>query len=288
MLERESKPGTSSSQNRGSSLNPQSRKLLLALVLLLVALAVVILKDHQFWFGSTEALNDEEATPVASTKPAARVAAAEARPAATVNGTVAASSKKHTIAPIYPVGTPTAVQASAAAQAPGAAQASDEPAVTATRTVLPPLDVEVVAGDKHSTIRPGSNATKVEITRPGSEPLAAATKAAERERLTADMPQASYPLLAQHMNVQGSVILQALIGADGVIQHIKVVNGPAILTSAAEQAVREWRFKPVLQNGQAVETQARITVNFNIKVADGSGKTTVAENEPARIQILSR
>ncbi len=280
MLERRPKPGRSTSQNGETSLNPQSRKLLLALILLLVAFAVVILKDYQFWFGSSEATLDGQAAPAVSTKPAARVAAAQARPAATVTvtGTVAASAKKH---PVVAKSTVTTI-------APVAAQPTDAPAVTATRTVLPPLDVEVVAGDKHSTIRPGSNATKVEITHPGSEALASATKAAERERLTADMPQASYPLLAQHMNVQGAVILQALIGADGVIQHIKVVNGPAILTSAAEQAVREWRFKPVVQNGQAVETQARITVNFNIKVADGTGKTTVAENEPARIQVLSR
>ena len=85
-------------------------------------------------------------------------------------------------------------------------------------------------------------------------------------------PPASYPLLAQHMNVQGSVVLQALIGADGVIQNLHVLSGPAILASAAEQAVREWRFKPIVQNGQAVESKAKITVNFTIKVADSSGR----------------
>jgi hypothetical protein len=58
-----------------------------------------------------------------------------------------------------------------------------------------------------------------------------------------------------------------------------VLSGPAILASAAQQAVREWRFKPVLQNGSAVETKARITVNFTIKVADNTG-TTLAQSRP--------
>jgi protein TonB len=79
---------------------------------------------------------------------------------------------------------------------------------------------------------------------------------------------ATYPLLGQHMRVQGSVVLQALVGTDGNIENLRVLSGPAILTAAAQQAVRQWRFKPYLQNGQPVETKARITVNFSIKIAD--------------------
>ena len=167
---------------------------------------------------------------------------------------------------------------------------TDAPAVATTRTVLPPLDVEVVAGDKHSKIHPGSNATKVELTHPestASATLAPAKNAAEREAISTQTPKASYPLLAQHMHVQGSVVLQAVVGADGIIQNLHVVSGPAILASAAQQAVREWHFKPVLENGQRVETKAMITVNFNIKIADNSGET-IAETRTEDIQILSR
>ena len=46
------------------------------------------------------------------------------------------------------------------------------------------------------------------------------------------------------------------------------------MTAAAQQAVREWHFKPYLQNGQPVETKAKITVNFSIKVADTAPKTS--------------
>jgi len=167
-------------------------------------------------------------------------------------------------------------------------QPADAPA-TVTRTVLPPLDVEVVAGDAHRRIHPGSNTTKVELTRPAQSAatFAPATEAAELERMSADIPEPSYPLLAQHMNVQGSVILQAIIGADGVVQDLHVLSGPGILASAAQEAVREWRFKPILQNGHAVETKAKITVNFTIKVADNSG-TTLAETHTEGIRILSR
>ena len=74
----------------------------------------------------------------------------------------------------------------------------------------------------------------------------------------------SYPLLARQMKVQGSVILQALIGKDGIIQNLQVVSGPHILASAAQDAVRQWHFKPHLEGSEAVETEAKITVNFTI------------------------
>jgi TonB family protein len=85
-------------------------------------------------------------------------------------------------------------------------------------------------------------------------------------------PDSSYPLLGRQMKVQGSVLLQAFIGADGVIRDLRVLSGPAILATAAQEAARRWQFKPYLQNGQAVETQAKITVNFTIKVLDNGAR----------------
>ena len=48
------------------------------------------------------------------------------------------------------------------------------------------------------------------------------------------------------------------------IQDLHVVSGPPILASAAQEAVRQWRFRPHFQGAEAVETQAKITVNFTI------------------------
>ena len=276
MLELRPKTTVGNSQTRVVFDNPQPRRLLLALVLLLVALAAVVLKDQQFWFGSDQSMLDSDGpeSAAASRTVTAPVAANQTRSA------TALTTKKRVVPRTSTAAAPKPV---------------DAPAVATTRTVLPPLDVEVVAGDTSSKIHPGSNAAKVEITRPAAAPaqpsstIAAATNAAEHEpiSLEATRPRASYPLLAQHMNVQGSVVLQAIIGADGIIQNLHVLSGPAILSSAAQQAVREWRFKPILQNGQPVESQAKITVNFTIKVADASS-TNLAESRPERSQVLSR
>ena len=76
--------------------------------------------------------------------------------------------------------------------------------------------------------------------------------------------QPNYPLLAKEMKVQGAVVLEALIGRDGNIQDLHVLSGPTILSTAAREAVKQWRFRPYLQSGQPVETEARITVNFTI------------------------
>jgi TonB family protein len=278
MLELKPRPTVRTSQAGVAVENSQPRRLLLALVLLLVALAVVVVKDRQFWFGSEQlTLDSDGAQPAVASKTAAK---------SVPNATTQAQS-----APAL-----AAKKQIPAAKISTEPKPADAPAVTTTRTVLPPLDVEVVAGDTHSKIHPGSNAARVEITHPGSSApaqstpaIAAATNAAEREPMSTQPQPSSYPLplLAQHMNVQGSVVLQALIGADGIIQDLRVLSGPAILSSAAQQAVREWHFKPVLQNGQPVETKARITVNFTIKVADNS-TTTVAESRSEDIQILSR
>jgi TonB family protein len=242
----------------------QSGRLALALALLLAALAGILIKDRQFWFGSEQATIDSDAPETTSSQSGPKPAT---KTAAVVRG--------------YPA------RKQGPATGTTAAPAADAPGVTLSRTVLPPLDVEVVAGTAHRKLHPGSNLTKLEISSPAeaqSAPLA--TNASEREPIADAQP--AYPLLAQHMNVQGSVVLQALIGADGVVENLRVLSGPAILASAAQQAVREWRFKPIVQNGQAVESKATITVNFSIKVADNSAKTTVAESRAAESLIITR
>jgi TonB family protein len=247
------------SQGRLAAETKQSRKLLLALALLLVAIAALLIADRQFWFGSNQLILDSDGTepavaPVAPTSNAA----VPAQPA---------TAKKHlpaakTVTPKAAVSTSTAV----------------------TRTVLPPLAVEVVATNAHRTVH--ANAPQIQIEN-ASPNAGAVTQAAGRERIAAAAAP-SYPLLAQHMDVQGSVVLKALIGADGIIQDLHVLSGPAILAAAAQQAVREWHFKPVLQNGQPVETMAKIVVNFTIKVSDNSEKTTLAESRSDGLLIFTR
>ena len=259
---------TATPQASGAVGSQQTRRLLLALVLLLAALAAVLIKDRDFWFG------DGSATIEPYTPETPATVQTPVSPAAQPNQTVQPHTSKKQMTPAV-VAQETQEQTSA---------------VIAKRTILPPLDVEVVAGSKHSNVHPGSNAHKLEVATPATKSapkIEAATNAAQHEAV-AETSQPSYPPLAQHMNVQGSVVLQALIGADGVIENLRVMSGPAILAPAAQQVVREWRFKPIFQNGHAVESKATITVNFSIKVADNSANATIAESRPEQVLILTR
>jgi TonB family protein len=246
--------------------DPKQRSLMVAaLVVLLAGLGVSLYQYRDFWFPDTdEAEYDQPATSTTAASVPAQSAPSITPPAS------AAASSKHR----HPVSTKPVAKDATPAPAPPAM------AATTTRTVLPPLEVEVVAGDSHRTIRPGSNSLRVDL-QPGTAPQTDAgttetaanvtNNAAERVQIsrdTADLVRTSvrpgYPLLARQMKVQGSVILQALIGKDGTIQDLRVVSGPPILASAAQDAVRQWHFKPHYQGSEAVETQAKITVNFTI------------------------
>jgi len=225
-------------------------------------------------------------------KPSPAAASAMKAASAPVAGSGPAPSAKASasaVASSTPPSAPAASSAAAASAAPSSTPltASGQPAnATATRTVLPPLEVEVVAGDNHSTVRPGTNSVHVDL-KPGSPPkpvtdasmagnapataASVTTSATERVQMSAGAAevvgqpvQPGYPMLARQMKVQGSVLLQALIGRDGSIQDLHVLTGPAILANAAQEAVRQWRFKPHYVGNEAVETQARITVNFTI------------------------
>jgi protein TonB len=76
------------------------------------------------------------------------------------------------------------------------------------------------------------------------------------------MPQ--YPLIAKEARIQGIVILQATISKSGSIENLRVIGGPPMLQQAAMDAVRSWRYKPYLLNGEPVEVETTINVVFNL------------------------
>jgi protein TonB len=106
---------------------------------------------------------------------------------------------------------------------------------------------------------------------PEPVPAAVTSKAAEHVQVSSSAANLvthsvtpDYPTLARQMKVQGSVILQAVIGRDGLIEDLQIVSGPPILAGAAREAVKQWHFKPHYLGTEPVETQAKITVNFTI------------------------
>lgn len=267
----------------GSQEPKQRRMMVVALILLLVALGVVLYHDRNFWFPDTQEADDQPVPQDAAPAVApVRSQAAEATPESPAQNQKRARSRK-------PPKSASAANARVPDPSPAtetAAPASTPPGmVTTTRTVLPPLEIEVVAGDVHRAVHPGTNTVHVDLqpsspAQPAAEaPSVSASDttasvvrtAAERVQVSGDTAeivsrpvQPGYPLLARQMKVQGSVILQALIGRDGLIQDLRVLSGPPILASAAQEAVKQWHFKPHYLGSDAVETQARITVNFTI------------------------
>ncbi len=229
-----------------SAVQGQRKRMLIALSVLLAALMAVVLRDWDFWFPSSAEVQD------------AAVPGRKAGSAAAIASAPAAAAHDH-----KPVKTP-----EKAAEAPLTA--------TTQRTALPPLQVEVVAGNRHTSVPARSNAIHLDLGAEASSSGAKAgasgvVSAADRVQLSPQTAQSvrvsvppDYPLLARQMKVQGAVNLQALISREGTIQELQILSGPSILAAAAREAVRQWRFKPYLQNGQPVETQARITVNFTI------------------------
>jgi protein TonB len=74
----------------------------------------------------------------------------------------------------------------------------------------------------------------------------------------------SYPPNALRMQVEGNVDLIATISKEGKISNIKVVSGDGQLTKAAVDAVKQWKYKPYLLNGEPVEIQTQVTVKFKL------------------------
>jgi protein TonB len=76
--------------------------------------------------------------------------------------------------------------------------------------------------------------------------------------------QPNYPPLARQARIQGTVLLQAEISKDGTIQNLRLISGHPMLAPAAIEAVKQWKYKPYFLNGEPVEVETQITVNFSL------------------------
>ena len=255
MLVESNEPQVNFDDLQADSESKRRLQLLFALVLLLTALVLVVLRNRQFWL---DVLRLEEA-PNQATSDTIKKSERRANPA---------SSR----------------QRGAKQIAPSAAQAHTGKSPEVHETALSPLQVDVTyAGGQHQTFVVRSSAVHIDLQHNSQQSVAmpASTASSGTGAETADggeqvrfSPQTVkvvvrpvepiYPLLAQQENVQGSVVLQARIDKDGNVQELQVVSGPAILTAAALEAVKQWRFKPHYEADHAVPAETRITVNFTI------------------------
>jgi protein TonB len=74
----------------------------------------------------------------------------------------------------------------------------------------------------------------------------------------------NYPQLAKQARIQGQVVLQAEISKEGTIQNLQLISGHPMLAPAAIEAVKQWRYKPYLLNGEPVAVETQVVVNFSL------------------------
>ena len=235
--------------NAKSNRKPYHR-IIFASALLSAALAVIVVKYRPFWFDSLSferAGNQTTSDAITKSKP--RVKPATSR-----------SGRRNQRTPLVAT--------------PQMAESSGRPAF-----VIGPLWVDVTySSGKHETLLARNSAVNIDMPRDPWQsvaippaPQTGVIQAAERAHLSAqtaevvaDPVEPVYPRLAQQSRVEGSVVLQVQMNKDGIVQALTVISGPEILTAAAVEAVKQWRFKPHYESGEAVPTETRITVNFTI------------------------
>jgi protein TonB len=76
--------------------------------------------------------------------------------------------------------------------------------------------------------------------------------------------QPAYPPLARQARIQGQVLLQAQISKDGSIENLSLISGHPMLAPAAIEAVKQWRYKPYMLNGEPVAVDTQVVVNFTL------------------------
>jgi len=146
----------------------------------------------------------------------------------------------------------------------------------------PPVEPEpVVAAAEPPPAAPAEPAPSPELQAEGaatgtaSEPAAKATSPAEnipaRILIPADVIAASiithispqYPPKARAARIHGDVVLHATIDKEGKVSGVQVLSGDEALADAAVEAVRQWRYKPILTDGEPTEVDTTITITFS-------------------------
>ena len=129
---------------------------------------------------------------------------------------------------------------------------ADRPSIPAS--LASPMEPDL--GARASALKPTSSLMS------DIEPISLTEDLAEKMLLQRVLP--NYPTQALRSKLQGSVLLQAWIRKDGTVRDLKVINGPLVLCQAAYSAVKQWRYKPYVMNGQVMEAQTFVTVNFRL------------------------
>lgn len=107
---------------------------------------------------------------------------------------------------------------------------------------------------------------------PSAPVMAKAPEPTKRMRVASRVAEANlihdvaptYPPEAGRARIEGTVVLRAVIGKDGIVRDVRVESGLPVLIQAAIDAVKQWRYKPYLVNGEPIEIDSQITINFTL------------------------
>jgi periplasmic protein TonB len=84
------------------------------------------------------------------------------------------------------------------------------------------------------------------------------------ERNIVKKVQPKYPSEAREKHVQGSVLIQVVISKTGDVTNTRVISGDELLAPSAVEAVTQWKYKPYTLNGQPIEVETQIIINFQL------------------------
>jgi TonB family protein len=96
-----------------------------------------------------------------------------------------------------------------------------------------------------------------------TKPVAVRPDIMEKQLISKVTP--TYPPIAKKAHVEGTVVLKALIGKDGSMKSLVVLSGPAMLQNSALDAVRQWKYKPYLLNGEPVEVTTKVNIVYSLE-----------------------
>jgi protein TonB len=106
----------------------------------------------------------------------------------------------------------------------------------------------------------GQNGPRVKIAAPSKISISAGVAGGLLIQRTSPV----YPQIAREARVSGTVVIQAIISKTGTIENLRAVSGPTMLRQAALDAVKTWRYKPYLLDGQPVDVETTVSVNFSL------------------------
>jgi protein TonB len=239
---------------------------------------------------STPARNAQSVTAADSSTPALRPASGrtvtQPESASAPSALIKMASEPHTLhgdnLPSTEVAPPSQPLVKAPAKAdPATKTAVMQAVMPAASATMSPAALNAGTSSTQPAISPQAPAAAVPPAAAPTQPVPAPTPAARKPAFTVQTEitrvqisgetlesyvirkvPAVYPLLARQARIEGMVVLSIVVDEKGEVQDVKAISGPPLLARSAEDALRHWRFKPIIIDGKPTQVESRVGMNF--------------------------